>query len=170
MKRFLFSGEITYLSKELGNERFEALVDPTNMDKLKKFCDELLKKNAIPTEMTIGGRTYDILGFLREKETSVVGDTMVERAREMDANLGADDGQYLLDHQDEIPAILRGKMYFVFTDWRHPDDSESVYYIYWHEHSQRWVRRWSWLGHGYWSGCVRVFRRKPVSTEVVPDK
>lgn len=127
------------------------------MGKVKDFCGQLLK-DALPTTMTVGDRTYDILGFLLGDETSVVGHTMVGRAKELSAHLGADDGQYLLDHQQDIPVVFRGKVVFVFTDWRHPDDSESVYYVYWYD--GRWVRNWSWLNFDYWHGDGRVLRRK----------
>jgi len=42
-------------------------------------------QDVLPTEMTIAGRTYEILGFLRGDEKSVVGHTIVERAKEMKA-------------------------------------------------------------------------------------
>ena len=119
-----------------------------------------MAEDAIPTELTDFGpdkRHYDILGFLRDGEKSVVGHTMVERAVEMDANLGEDDGQYLLDNQQDIPASLRGKIVFVFTDWRHPDDSDSVCCVRWDERSRRWVRYWDWLGHD-WLDRKRVLR------------
>lgn len=111
----------------------------------------------LPTEMTIADRIYDILGFLRGDEKSVVGHTMVERAKEMNANLGEDDGQHLLDHQSEIPVALRDKVVFVFTDWRHPDSSGHVYYVYWDD--DRWVEDWGWLGDDFDEDC-RVLRRK----------
>ncbi|MBU1615803.1 hypothetical protein KJ693_10930 [bacterium] len=111
----------------------------------------------LPTEMTIADRIYDILGFLRGDEKSVVGHTMVERAKEMNANLGDDDGQHLLDHQSEIPVALRDKVVFVFTGWRRPDDSEHVYCVYWDD--DRWVVHWRWLGRDFYER-FRVLRRK----------
>jgi len=111
----------------------------------------------MPTTMTIAGRTYDLLGFLRGDEKSVRGTVMVDRAKEMSAHLGADDGRHLLDHQDEIPVALRGKIVFVFTDWRHPGGSVNVYYVYWS--GSRWVRDWDWLDFG-WDGFYRVLCRK----------
>ena len=124
------------------------------MDSLQK----VIEGNSLLIEITIGDRTYEILGFLRGEETLVVGYTMVDRAKEMNAHLGQDDGEYILKHQDEIPASLRGKVVFVFTDWRHPDSPERVYCVYWHD--GRWVRHWSWLDDDGWVGDVRFLRRK----------
>lgn len=111
----------------------------------------------LPTELTVGDRTYDMLSFFGECETSVVGSTMVERAKEMLANLGEEDGQYLLDNQQDIPAALREKVAFVFTSWRDPDNSEGVYYVGWR--GDRWIRYWGWIGRG-WLNDDRVLRRK----------
>ncbi len=148
--------ELAHLKEQLGDERFAALIDSGNTGKVKEFCDQLLK-DALPTTMTVGGRTYDILGFLEEGETSVVGSTMVVRAKEMSAHLGKDDGQHLLDHQEDIPEALRGKVAFVFTAWRHPVNPENVAYVNWS--GDRWVQNWNGLGSG-WSGRDRVLRRK----------
>ena len=111
----------------------------------------------VSTTMTIADRTYEILGFLRGDEQSVAGSVMVERAKEMQANLGQDDGQYLLDHQEEIPEAFRGKVVFVFPDWRNPDSPEGVACVCWG--GGRWLRRWLWLGGGFRDRC-RLLRRK----------
>jgi len=112
-----------HLQREIGDELFDALVSSDNTDAVREFAKTLVK-DAMPTSFTVGNRTYDMLSFLRGNEKSVVGHTMVERAKEMNANLGEDDGQYLLDNQQDIPVALRGKVAFVFIDWRLPDDSE----------------------------------------------
>ncbi len=147
---------MAHLLEQLGDERFAALIDSANTGKVKELCDALVK-SALPTEMTIEGRTYDILGFLRGDETSVVGHEMVTRAKVMSAHLGQDEGEHILKYQDQIPVSLRGKVVFVFTDWRHPDDSEDVFCVYWCV--DRWVQYWGWLGHD-WHGNSRVLRRK----------
>lgn len=147
---------MAHLLEQLGDERFTALIDSGNTRKVKGFCDELIK-SSIPTTMNIGGRTYDILGFHKEGDTHVKGKVMVGRAKDMSANLGKDDGQHLLDHQYEIPVALRGKAVFVFTDWRHPDDSERVYYVYWND--DRWFMDYGWLGRDFGED-YRVLRRK----------
>jgi len=147
---------MAHLLEQLGDERFAVLINSANTGKVKEFCDTLAK-DALPTTMTVGDRTYDILGFLREGEKSVVGHTMVERAKEMSAHLGQDDGQYLLDNQQDIPASLRGKVAFVFTDWRRPVVSGNAFFVYWS--GDQWVGYWIWLDND-WHDNDRVLRRK----------
>lgn len=112
----------------------------------------------LPTEMTIGGRTYEILGLYKEEdEGAVSGPMMTNRAREMNAHLGQDDGQHILDHQGEILTTLRRKVVFVFTDWRDPVYPGRVACVACDCH--HWVRRWRWLDDGF-DGRARVLRRK----------
>jgi len=148
--------KLSHLQEQLGNERFAALIDSGNTGQVKEFCDKLVKA-AIPASFTVGDRTYDILNFLRGDEKSVVGHTVVERAKEMDAHLGEDDGQYLLDNQQDIPIALRSKVVFVFTDWRHPGYSDYVYYVCWD--GGQWIGLWYWLGNRLYDDS-RVLRRK----------
>ena len=124
------------------------------MNALQTIAEGL--SSQLPTTMTIAGRTYEILGFLREGEDYVKGDIMVSRAKEMQAHLGEDDGQHLLDHQSEIPVALRG-MVFVFTDWRRPGGPGSVGCVDWG--GGRWGLRWIWLDDD-WLGGDRVLRCK----------
>jgi len=112
--------------------------------------------NQLPATMTIAGRTYEILGFLQGGEDHVKGDIMVSRAKEMQAHLGEDNAQHLLDHQSEIPVALRD-MAFVFTNWHLPDIPASVFCVCWRD--GRWVRHWSWLDSD-WHARYRVLRRK----------
>ncbi|MDP3245300.1 MAG: hypothetical protein Q8M83_06650 [bacterium] len=148
--------KLAHLEEQLGEDRFGVLISSDNTGKVKAFCDELLK-DTLPSTITIAGRTYNILGFLKGKETSVVGHTMVERAKEMAAHLGEDDGKHILEHKNEIPVALRGKVAFVFTDWRHPDYPEDVAGVFWY--GGRWVQLWYWLGND-WFGHRRVLCRK----------
>lgn len=122
-------------------------------------CDRRYRvlRRKLHTEMTIGGRTYDILSFLREDEESVLGLTMVGRAQKMNAHQGKEEREHLLKHQHEIPAALRGKVVFVFTDDRRPDSSVQVYCVCWG--GGRWVEGWCSLT-GSWDGLNRVLRRK----------
>mgnify|MGYP000898400436 FL=1 len=155
MRNFEGFRAMAHLLEQLGDERFAALINSANTGKVKELCDALVK-SGLHTEVTIEGRTYDILGLLREGETSVVGHEMVTRAKGMSAHLGQDDGEHILKYQDQIPASLRGKVVFVFTDWRRPGSSELVYCVYWN--GDRWVRDWLLLV-DRWHGHVRVLRR-----------
>lgn len=155
-RRKLFR-ELAHLHEQIGDEGFEALISSDNTGKVKEFCDDLIKER-LPTEMTVGGRTYEILGLLKGDEKSVVGHVMIDRAKKVDANLGRDDGQHVLKHQEEIPPTLRGRITLVFPDWRHHGDYRSVYYMSWD--------RTRWVSFSYdhtltdWSGKFRFLRRK----------
>jgi len=105
-------------------------------------------------------RSFEACAFLLDGETSVIGHTMIERTAGMSGKAcGQDDGQYLLDNQQDIPSEFR-KFYLVVQDWRHPDGSDDVCYLYWGGYSRQWFRDWDWLGGGDWSGDGRVLRRK----------
>jgi hypothetical protein len=148
---------VAHLQREIGSEAFNALISSDNTEAVRQFAKGLVEK-ALPTEMTVGGRTYEILDFLQGDEKSVVGHVMVDRAKEMNANLGKEDGEHILKYQDEIPVALRGKVVFVFPDGRHPDDPENACYVCWS--GGEWILDWSWLDDGYWHGDDRALRRK----------
>ena len=147
---------VAHLQREIGDELFAALVSSDHTETVRKFATTLVK-SVLPIEMTIGGRTYEILSFLRGDEKFVVGHIMVERAKEMNAHLGKDDYDHLLKHQEEIPVALRGKVYFVFTDYRRPGCSGRVCDVCWA--GGRWVQDRYWLGLD-WNDRGRVLRRK----------
>lgn len=151
-----FLRTVAHLQRELGDERFAALIDPANTARVREFAQQLIDE-AIPTEMTIGGVTYDILSFHEGEEKLVVGHTMVERAKTLNAHQGKSEWEWLLANQANIPVALRGKVVFVFTDDRHPDFSAYIYCVYWN--GGRWVGVWFWLGSA-WDRICRVLRRK----------
>ncbi|MBI5071940.1 hypothetical protein HZB93_03580 [Candidatus Falkowbacteria bacterium] len=146
----------SHLQREIGDELFAALVNSDNTAAVRKFAATLVK-SALPTEMTVGGVTYEILSFLKGDEKSVVGHTMVERAKEMGANLGEEDCERFLKNQSDIPAALCGKVAFVFPDLRHPDDREYVADLDWG--GDGWYLLWGWLSRD-WRGRGRLLRRK----------
>lgn len=111
---------------------------------------------ALTAEFTIGNRTYELVPILAEGESSVSGGTMVARAQELGANLGQEDGQFILEHQDEIPQEFRGRIYLVFTAWRFPSLPQYVAYLLWHGH--RWYQHWYWLVPD-WFENARLVRR-----------
>ena len=123
------------------------------------------KKNAVPVSLTVGGRTYNILGLHKESEEYIKGKTFVARAKEIDANFGKDDVQHLLKYQKEIPAVLRGKVRFVFPDWQCPDTHGIVYCVGWNKSLSCWKEYWDSLGYFNFYLCdieddYRVLRRR----------
>ncbi len=119
---------------------------------------DLSKAESLPTEFKVGDRVYEILNFLKGGEKRIIGHEMVKRAVEMNAHLGEDDGQYLLDHQQDIPEAFRGKVYFVFTGWFRFNGRSLIYCVYWD--GGRWIRVWNCLVRGHWDDHYRVLRRK----------
>jgi len=147
---------VAHLQREIGDDLFEALVSSDHTEAVRRFAKKLAK--ILPTKITVGGRTYEILPILREGEESVKGDIVVARAREMNAHLGIDDGEHLLAHRDELPAVLRGQgIVFVFTDWCHPEDPKSVARVY--HIGGDWTLGWDGLHYDF-SDDTRVLRRK----------
>ena len=98
--------------------------------------------------------------FLREDESSVIGHTMLERAKEDAEEKGARTGQLhaerMLEQQDKIPAEWQN-FYLVFTGtvWRNSDGRIYVPFLYWND--GRWRLRWRYLG-TYWSVNNRLVR------------
>lgn len=99
----------------------------------------------------------DIVEFLKPNESYVNSDVMRTRAKELNANLGQRHAEYLLKHQELIPAEWRGKYYFVFpgTVWRDSDGDWCVACLYWD--GGRWCLYFYWLGDG-WSSRDRLVR------------
>jgi hypothetical protein len=112
---------VAHLQREIGDGLFNMLVSSHNTDAVREFAKTLVIWDDLSVTFTVGNRTYDMLSFFREDDgKAVVGHTMVERVKKMKANLGKDDGQYLLNNQRDIPVALRGEVVFVFTGWRGP--------------------------------------------------
>lgn len=115
----------------------------------------------LPTEITVGGVTYEIFSFLREGEDYISGEAMVKRAKRMNANLGQEDCEFLLAHEDEIPVVLRNKVSFVFPDWRRLCDCEErvarVACVRWGNDGS-WSQDWDYFHD--WSRDFRLLRRK----------
>ncbi len=148
--------KLAHLEEQVGHERFVALIDSGNTGKVKEFCDQLL----IPAEMIVGGRVYEILGILQGNERSVVGNVMVDRAKEMNANLGQEDCEHILEHQDEIPVVLRDRVIFIFPNRRSFDSPGRVFSVYWSR--RRWAQGHPFLSpkSGHWGGRARLLHCK----------
>ena len=152
--------KLTKLVDGLSKEELEALLDESNAKKVQEFCKTLITPkpencDSLPTEIKVGDRVYELVSFLKDRETNIIGHEMVKRAKETNAHLGEDDAQYLSDHQQDIPEILKSKISFAFTD---SGDSDYIFGVYWN--GSRWVRGLDMLDNNDWDGDVRVLRRK----------
>ena len=144
---------VVHLQRELGDNLFNVLVSSDNTGAVRHFAEKLAQ-DTFPRKMIVGGCRYDILCFLQEGEDEVKGDVMVKRAVEMRAKLSEDVGRHILEHQADIPVVLRDRVHFVFTDWHRPNNSRDVYSVYWFRY--RWVRHHHNLDHGGWNSKCRV--------------
>lgn len=120
-----------------------------------------VKKKGGPLEnrrFTVGGRTYELAEFLKPGEVWVTGHVMVERARELSAMLGEEDGWHIAESWREMPEAL-SQIKMAFPKWPHPTDPAriacvKVVLIY------RWVRVYRWLDDP-WGGEDRLVRYLP---------
>ncbi len=93
-----------------------------------------------------------LVPFLRDNEKLIRGYDLISRARyELDANYGQEDAEFLLEHQEEIPAEFR-QFYLPFTAtiWRQPDGDLFVAYL--NFRGGRWGLGWGRLGGGFVAG------------------
>ena len=93
----------------------------------------------------------EFISFLKQKENSINGEEMIRRARvELDANYGQEDAEWLLKHQDKIPAEFR-KYNIVFTGtiWQLGVGRCLVSYLGWG--GEGWSLHFYWLGSAWYS-------------------
>lgn len=89
-------------------------------------------------------KDLELVSFLKSGETLIKGEELVLRARgELNADYGQHDAEYLLEHQDEIPAEFR-KYYLVFTKtiWRGQDSRRVAFLSF---VGERWYLLFYWL-------------------------
>jgi len=141
----------------LGKQRFRTLADDLNRSLVKEFADWLLNIE-LPDSIVLPDGTYEVVSFLREGEESIDGELVLQRARELGANIGATDGEYLLRHQASIPAVFRKRVTFICTSWWSSREWGEVWFIMWDDISNRWEKRRSVMhGHSY-SSNMRLLR------------
>lgn len=102
----------------------------------------------------------ELVSFLRSGERSIKGYDLIGRARyEFDANLGQEDAEFLLEHEEEIPVEFR-QYYLVFTGTirRRPDGGLYVSFLAFV--GKRWNLYWRWLGGDYGSDGRLLCPRK----------
>lgn len=104
----------------------------------------------------------EFLSFLKDDEKYINGDTMRERAKEMNTNLGSADAQYLLDNQSKIPLELRNN-YIVFPGTIVRNSNGHLHVACFDWGGDRWILYWGWLGVD-WSGGARFGRSKSLYT------
>ena len=93
--------------------------------------------------------------FLREGESSVIGHTMLERAKEMGDCAGQLHVERMLEHQDKIPVKWRNYvLVFTGTVWRRSHGDLYVPCLCWYD--GEWRLGWGWLDCRWGGGCRLV--------------
>jgi hypothetical protein len=135
-----------------------ALDDPQLSEEQVRAMHPLFyKKDALPTEITLDGVTYEVLSFLQEGEDYVLDDMMVARAKEMGANLGEEDCVRFVKKQSDIPPVFRRRVQFAFPDYRDPIGRLHIACVYWGNGG--WCQGWRRLDYD-WDDGIRLLRRK----------
>lgn len=155
---------------EMSSDVMQGWID--NPKGLQKFLEGLCPVNIVPsfrfdkrqdgwkllenTPRRLTSANIEGISFLKGKEPCINGEEMARRAVTLDANLGQEDAEYLLEHQDEIPAELRG-LYLVFpgTKWRDADGCRRVPFLSWYD--GQWILYFYWLDY-VWNSYDRLVR------------
>ena len=93
----------------------------------------------------------ELVQILKPGEDTIGGEEMVHRARkELNANLGQEDAEWLLEHQAEIPKEWRNcYISFPGTVWQGSDGDRYVPYLSWY--GGRWYLSFDWLKDDWYS-------------------
>lgn len=107
----------------------------------------------------INERVYDAVPF-GNCEGLTIGNMIEKLVERLDAKLGKEEGEFILEHQDQIPDKLRGSN-LLFANWRcGPGYPEHTVFIYWCRASNRWSRDAIYIKGGYWPNFLLMRRTK----------
>ncbi len=161
--------EVDVFFNDLGEKNSQKLIERENREKVLQFCKKLTfaekKYETLPVEMKIGDRVYEVIPYLKDKEKPITGYEVIKRARALNACLGADDADYILEHQRDIPGGFY-RYYFIFTNWNNSEghDSEMLYYIddcYYdvRKEEYEWTKNYRPLENDFWNHLGLLLRR-----------
>lgn len=141
-----------HLMRELGQDLYEALINPKNTGKVRKLAEELYDAD-IPAEITVGGRTYELVHLPNGRGGAA------KSAKSVNANLGQEDGENFLANQKDIPSELWHRVTFLFTDWRHPESKDHYACLYYNEAQCKWSTSWRLVKEGWYFRCRGLHRK-----------
>jgi hypothetical protein len=105
--------------------------------------------------LNLGDRAYEIPSIIADGE--IVGrNEILARIKREDAELGKDDGQWFKKYQDDIPMVLRERLVYIFTMWRHPEHPDFIALLFWG--GDRLLQYWAAIGYD-WNSRHRPVRR-----------
>jgi hypothetical protein len=115
-----------------------------------------IEPGGVSAEGALDISRFELREFLGRGESSVVGTTMLERAKAMGGLTGLDSAVWLLDNQEKIPTEWRG--FFIAcpgTILRGSDGNLHVPYLCWF--GGRWYLDLDWI-ENVWYSSDRVVR------------
>ncbi|MEK7654594.1 MAG: hypothetical protein AAB345_05000 [Patescibacteria group bacterium] len=136
----------------------DADLDRINRDEFRKICQLVpnFKHFKVPQGWEIvepgpARRITDVSklelkSFLKKGESYINGEVMKQRAKDMNCDLGQEDLEYFLEHQEEIPKKFRDpSIYLVFpgTVVESPDGDRRVACLGWS--GDQWCLGFHWL-------------------------
>jgi hypothetical protein len=102
-------------------------------------------------------RGLELVGFLKPGESRVIGETMAERAKHLEANAGQDDLEWLLEHQEGDPLEwIKYQLVAPGTKWRTTTGDQVVPCLLWE--GCQWVLEFSKIESGYCNHLSRLLR------------
>lgn len=104
----------------------------------------------------------EIVPFLKENEKYIKSEELFKRAKEMNANLGYKDAEFILKHQKETPEEMK-PYYLIFTGTILRDTAGNLYFAYLCWRDDHWCLDFDWLDFG-WYGNDRLLRCKSLNT------
>ncbi len=99
-----------HLQREIGDAKFEALVSSDNTKATGGFAGCLIEPSLLVTEMTVGGRTYELLTPFADHESLQVAEVLTW-AQEMGLSTGEEEARHILKQQQDIPEVLNTEGY-----------------------------------------------------------
>lgn len=81
----------------------------------------------IPDMLEIGEREYDVVSWSKKESARLPLTAIIKLAKELDANLGEEEGKYIEEHAQDIPAGLHGMIIFLISEWTSPDGMVATF-------------------------------------------
>lgn len=121
-----------------------------------KTISPKITKNPAPASQklerfAIGNRVYELIDILEGNENRISGYEMIKRAKKFHANLGKEEGQFILGCQDEIPEIF-WDLSLYFPQWHPSSIPELITYL--KRIAHRWLKNSAYPG----NSCYRYDR------------
>ena len=140
---------------------------PKNIFRQNKEKDGWKLISTIPATKNL--KDLEAISFLKGKEQFIKGEEIVKRAKELKANLGQLDAEYLLEHQELISTDLQKYcLMFPGTVWQDPYGSRCIPCLYWD--GDQWYLNFYWLDND-WYDYLRVLqaRKSTLSSKSLPS-